>query len=251
MTIIETAVAEILEQGYTIVPDLVTGDRLAQMQAAAETFLSQQSWDTIDLDGKPLKGRYFKGLINTTRAFDDVMVDRTVLAIVNRLFEHPFSTAFPHETEMQAYKLAQARFGEGIHLSAGLKDAVPREGWRTLHQDIKLPVPRPHRPVICNTLLALDPFTKEGGATCVVPGSHRWSEPIRQDVETVSVEMDAGSMVLFDGCIWHGHTPNYTFDQGRRTLNLNYTCRWLNAFGNHPLAAEDLALISPALRQLL
>ncbi len=40
MTIIETAVAEILEQGYTIVPDLVTGDRLAQMQAAAETFLS-------------------------------------------------------------------------------------------------------------------------------------------------------------------------------------------------------------------
>ena len=67
------------------------------------------------------------------------------------------------------------------------------------HQDDgHYPLPRPRPTFIANTLIALDDFTKENGATRLVPFSHNWTAPVRQDVEFEYAEMEAGSLLVFD-----------------------------------------------------
>lgn len=45
--------------------------------------------------------------------------------------------------------------------------------------------------------------------------------------------MDAGSTLMFDGAVWHGHGPNTTADRCRRALNVYYSCSWLRQLDGH------------------
>ena len=54
----------------------------------------------------------------------------------------------------------------------------PGEGAQPLHADDQLiPLPRPHVPIVCNTMWALTDFTEENGATRLVPGTHTSPSP--------------------------------------------------------------------------
>ena len=97
-----------------------------------------------------------------------------------------------------------------------------------LHQDDgHYPLARPRPPFIANTLIALDDFTRANGATRFVPGSHKWTKPVEQDIKVVYAEMPAGSLLVFDGALWHGGGGNTTEDQRRRSINLNFNLSWL------------------------
>ena len=158
---------------------------------------------------------------------------------------------YPHEEEMTAYVQSLPSVDAGINCNIMIKDAVPREDIRSLHRDIRIPVPRPHRPVICNALLAIDPFTVESGASCVMPGSHQWESDEVPDAETIAVEMDPGDIVIFDGLLWHGHRPNLTHDRHRRCLNLNYHYRWLANFPNARLPDDVWRSLPERLREVV
>ena len=71
----------------------------------------------------------------------------------------------------------------------------------------------------------LHPF--ENGATRVVPGSHRSVEPVDQDAGVVDAEMPAGSLLVWDGAVWHGSGENRTRDRFRTSINLNFNLSWL------------------------
>ncbi len=91
-------------------------------------------------------------------------------------------------------------------------------------------MPRPHPPFVCNTVIAVEDFSALNGATSLVPGSHRWhDQAVRQppDVNTIKLEMRAGSIAVWDGAIWHGGGENRSRDQTRRAVNLNYNLSWL------------------------
>ena len=74
-------------------------------------------------------------------------------------------------------------------------------------------------------ILMVDSFTKANGATRFVLGSHRWPEAPEdgltdtraQHAEEVLATGEAGSMVVFNAAIWHGHTANET-QQDRRSI---------------------------------
>lgn len=166
MDAIDTAVQEIAHQGFAILPGLVTGNRLRQMQDLADSLLHTISAKGID--GGQVEGRMHRGTLAATRAFDDIIVHPTLLGVVRRVLAEPDANA-PHEREMAAYVSERGDQGHGIKCNVMIKDNVPREDIRALHRDVRLPVPLPHRPVICNSLLALDPFTVANGATCVIP----------------------------------------------------------------------------------
>lgn len=114
----------------------------------------------------------------------------------------------------------------------------PDETEQPLHADDQLiPLPKPHVSIICNTMWALTDFTIENGATRVVPGSHRADRsplPFGEPVEVQYAEMKAGSVLVFDGSIWHGGGANRTSER-RLGLAMNYCAGWIRQQENQQL----------------
>lgn len=82
-------------------------------------------------------------------------------------------------------------------------------------------------------MFALSDFTKENGATRVVPGSHLW-EPGRkpQPEEILQAEMAAGSALFYLGTAFHGGGANTTEDVRRRGMFIGYVVGWLRTEEN-------------------
>jgi ectoine hydroxylase-related dioxygenase (phytanoyl-CoA dioxygenase family) len=131
----------------------------------------------------------------------------------------------------------------------------PGETEQPLHADDQLiPLPKPHVSIICNTMWALTDFTTENGATRVVPGSHladRSPLPFGEPVEFQFAEMKAGSVLVFDGSIWHGGGANRTTER-RLGLAMNYCAGWMRQQENQQLGIPlDIARgFSERLRKL-
>jgi ectoine hydroxylase-related dioxygenase (phytanoyl-CoA dioxygenase family) len=135
-------------------------------------------------------------------------------------------------------------------------DIGPGEAAQPLHADDQLiPLPKPHVSIICNTMWALTEFTADNGATRLVPGSHRADRsplPFGEPVETIAAEMAAGSVLVFDGSIWHGGGANRT-DTPRLGIAMNYCAGWLRQQENQQLGIprEIARTFSPRLRKLV
>jgi ectoine hydroxylase-related dioxygenase (phytanoyl-CoA dioxygenase family) len=71
----------------------------------------------------------------------------------------------------------------------------------------------------------VDDFRQENGATRFVPGSHQWLSAPEDTISDLRSDSDsqvlacgpAGSLLIFNGSAWHGHTAN-TSDKPRRSL---------------------------------
>jgi ectoine hydroxylase-related dioxygenase (phytanoyl-CoA dioxygenase family) len=118
--------------------------------------------------------------------------------------------------------------------------------------------PWPPYALVANSMWMLDEFTEANGATRIVPDSHLWNRQPdyvagEGNVETVPVCAPAGSVMVFDGRLWHQTGENTTPDGYRRGI-LNYYCRGYirqqqNFFAG--LAPDVLKDATPRLRQLL
>ncbi len=87
-----------------------------------------------------------------------------------------------------------------------------------------------------NTIWALSPFTFENGATQVVPGSTDWPDKREATAEEIGyAEMDAGSVLIYSGSVFHGGGANVT-DEDRIGLNITYALGWLRQEENQYLA---------------
>lgn len=132
-------------------------------------------------------------------------------------------------------------------------DIGPGEAAQPLHADDQvIPLPRPHVSIICNTMWALTDFTADNGATRLVPGADRAPLPFGEPVETVAAEMTAGSVLVFDGSIWHGGGANRT-EAPRLGLAMNYCAGWIRQQENQQLGIpQEIARgFSPKLRKLV
>ena len=99
-------------------------------------------------------------------------------------------------------------------------------------------------------IVMIDEFHSANGATRFLPGSHRAVEPSGAG-EAVPACGPAGSIIVYNGSVWHGHGANTT-DQPRRSIQGAYIRRDATGFD---LAArmlpETLGRISPLARHLL
>jgi ectoine hydroxylase-related dioxygenase (phytanoyl-CoA dioxygenase family) len=91
-------------------------------------------------------------------------------------------------------------------------------------------VPRPHAaPLGISSIWAIDPFTRDNGATDLLPGSHRWGDDGPADHEPLDVataEMDPGSVLWFDAALWHRGGANDS-DGTRLAMTVQYCQPWL------------------------
>jgi hypothetical protein len=96
-----------------------------------------------------------------------------------------------------------------------------------------MPGPFPAFAQVCNTTWLLTDYSKDNGALCFVPGSHRWcrhptaAERFAHDV-AVPVEAPRGSLVVWGGNMWHAAFPRVNPGL-RATLVFAYAREYLAA----------------------
>lgn len=151
--------------------------------------------------------------------------------------------------------LVEAVLDRGCLVSSLSSIAIgPGETAQPLHADDQLiPLPRPHVPIVCNTMWALTDFTADNGATRVLPGSHNLAglpEPFA-DLPCIHAEMKRGSVLVFNGSLWHGGGANRT-DAPRVGIAMNYCAGWVRQQENQQLGIpiERARQFSPRLRRL-
>jgi ectoine hydroxylase-related dioxygenase (phytanoyl-CoA dioxygenase family) len=119
----------------------------------------------------------------------------------------------------------------------------PDETPQPIHADDQLiPIPKPHPPVVCNTMWALTDFTEANGATRIVPGSHRDPSPdYGRDYPSIAAEMSRGDVLVWHGSLWHGGGANTT-DARRVGLACNYCAGYIRQQENQQLGIpRDIA----------
>ena len=117
-----------------------------------------------------------------------------------------------------------------------------------LHRDeaVWSDVPKPAPELQLATVIAFVDFTRDNGATRVVPGSHRWpdrnlspaeqfTQPAPSPEQIAYAEMSAGSAVVYTGGTIHAGGSNTTAIP-RRGAHLSYCLGWLRTEENNYLA---------------
>ena len=187
-----------------MVPDFITPQEVARIRHAFDTEVPITSMAAIGTK----TGLTFRAhnLLAKTRAVDYLFLDKRVRALVEGILGP--------QTQVNVTTLF---------------NLLPGEERQFLHQDDGLwPIARPHPSFICNALIAIDDFDIENGATHLVPYSHRWYDRRPdQTIETLQVEMKSGSMLMWEGGMWHGGGANVSKDRERLGFFMSHVVAYL------------------------
>jgi len=236
---------ELEQQGYTLIPDFLSPDRLASVNSRFDEMLGS-NLGRNNFEGKQTERIYT--LVARHRVFQDIVEDPRIMALCDALFQPNYLL-----TASQA-----------IVISPG---ETPQP-WHT--DDSFYPIPRPRPMVSLSTIVAVEDFTKENGGTEIIPGSHLWDDArIAGDYRTgdaetdpdfasrleklaVPVVMSAGTCLVFAGTLLHRGGSNHGTGT-RRAFSNQYCQPWARPQENFFLAipAEQVAGMSPTVQSLL
>jgi ectoine hydroxylase-related dioxygenase (phytanoyl-CoA dioxygenase family) len=225
----EDVVTTLQAKGVAIVRDLIVGDELDRLAADLRRILDESAVGDHEYLG--LATRRTGRLLAKTRHADRLATDPFVLAVLEGLLG---------EVQLTAPSAIELLPGE-------------EAGW--WHYDDRFyPLGRPHPDVVCNVLVAIDPFTEANGATRVAIGSNQWRVPRdpRPSDRVIVAEMDAGSAVLMTGATTHSAGANTT-DRSRVGLAMEYASAWLRPQETLTLSVPPSIAVGlpPRLQQLL
>ncbi len=145
--------------------------------------------------------------------------------------------------------------GYQLHFTSAVSIG-PGESKQILHRDRGIwggYLPRRVEPLM-STIWAVTEFTKENGATQIVPGSHLWEKDrIPKANEIAYAEMKPGSVLLYTGTVLHGGGANSSKNDIRTGIFLHYALNWLRQEENQYLSCPpDIAKdISQEVRSLI
>jgi hypothetical protein len=140
--------------------------------------------------------------------------------LFDRVYTHPRILAAAYHVLKRPFRFT----------SVVARDPAKGHGQQALHADWPRQKSQPY--LMVTTLWLLDDFTRENGATRVVPGSHPVPNPLsksrlqpnsRHPDEKV-IEAEAGSVLLFNSHLLHSGTRNQS-GQRRRVLQCGFFTR--------------------------
>ena len=214
LTTIQRHVAKIEADGYSIVENAIEPDFVDALVADLGRL-------ERELDVVPAKNR-FEGT-KTVRIYN--------LLIYGKLYER--IPVHEHILPIVERVLDPGCLVSSLSSIAICNDEKPQP----LHADDQLiPIPRPHVPLVCNTMWALTDFTEANGATRVIPGSNHWEDKLRPTLQdTIPALMRRGSVLFYTGSLYHGGGANST-GSVRMGINLTYCRSFLRQEENQYLA---------------
>jgi ectoine hydroxylase-related dioxygenase (phytanoyl-CoA dioxygenase family) len=151
--------------------------------------------------------------------------------------------------------LAELMCGKGFILSQMVGTVRPQGDYGLpIHTDYDLirdPFP-PHTQTL-TAVWACDDFTREGGCTWVVPGSHHLRRhPRGRELadDAVALECPRGSILVWDGATWHGSYARIVAGE-RVALHVMFNRMALRPFEAYDLTRETIERNPPELASLL
>ena len=198
---------EILERdGCVVIEDALNPAQVAQLAAELDGHFDRAPNCAGDFYGYVTKR--LSGLIAKSPMCQQMAIDSTILAIMDHFL-------------LKGCRAYQLNLTQAIRIGAG-------EPQQIIHRDdLMFNFVHPEFEAMINTMWAVDDFTKENGATHVVPGSHKWPlDRQAQPHEEVQGVMRAGSVLVWLGSLQHGGGANRT-KRSRTGVVHSYNLGWL------------------------
>jgi len=191
------AASELEERGFVVLPGMVAAESLERLTTAYTEAVTSATGDDIRVGSTSTKVSDF---VNRGAVFDNIYLFPPLLEACCQVIGGPFKLSSFH-----ARTLRQGAHPQELHVD------VPRSSadWPLL-----------------GFILMVDGFRPDNGTTRFVPGSHRWSGTPEDTMPDVRAANEAevlacgaaGSLLVFNGSAWHGHTANPS-DWPRRSIH--------------------------------
>ena len=225
------AARDLRDDGFVVIPGPVAPEGLARLAAAYDRVVDSAVLDDLSVGSSTTRVHDF---VNRGPEFDALYVHRPVLKACCSVIGRPFKLS-----TMLARAVRPGSPAQALHADFE-RDA---DGW----------------PMV-GFILMVDEFRGDNGATRFLPGSHEWAtvpdglmnDP-RADYEgQVMACAPAGSVIVYNGSVRHGHMAN-TSGEPRRSIQGAYIRRDAKSGGNLParMRPETLGRIGPLARYLL
>jgi Phytanoyl-CoA dioxygenase (PhyH) len=190
------AASELDHRGFSVLPGPVPPERMERLTEAYTAVMSSASGPDLRIGNTSTRVSDF---VNRGSEFDALYIFPPLLGACCRVIGRPFKLS-----SLQARTLRPHTPAQELHVDVQRGSA----DWPLL-----------------GFILMVDEFRQENGATRFVPGSHQWLSAPAKTPSDLSVDQDsqelacgpAGSLLLFNGSAWHGHTAN-TSAKPRRSL---------------------------------
>jgi ectoine hydroxylase-related dioxygenase (phytanoyl-CoA dioxygenase family) len=225
-------VEAIARDGYTIIEGAIEPELVDELAAALERLERELGVVPADNDFEGRNTLRIYNLLARGEVWQRVPVHPNVLPVVEGVLDRGCLVS----------SLSSINIGPG-------------ETAQPIHADDQLiPIPKPHPPVVCNTMWALTDFTAANGATRVIPGSHLAdSSPVYgRHYDSVPAEMPRGSVLVWHGSLWHGGGANTTSER-RVGIAMNYCAGFIRQQENQQLglAPSLVRTFAPRLKELV
>jgi ectoine hydroxylase-related dioxygenase (phytanoyl-CoA dioxygenase family) len=219
----------LLDAGFVVIPGPVPPAGVASLASAYDAAVRDADPGDVHVGSTTTR---IVDFVNRGPAFDDAYLYPPLLEACDLVIGGPYRLSTMHARTVRSGVRAQ-----DLHVDF----AWDADGW----------------PMV-GFILMIDDFRADNGATRFVPGSHRWAAPDDRfdraapyDGEVLACG-EAGSLIVFNGSVWHGHAPNPS-DAPRRSIQGAFIRRAAPSGANLParMRPETLARLSPQAKHLL
>jgi hypothetical protein len=224
------AARELQQRGFVVLSGLVPAGHMARMCRAYDAAVSSAAAVDVNVGSTTTRVNDF---VNRGAEFDALYVLPPLLDACRQVIGRPFKLSSLHARTLRPHSLVSA-----LHVDVQRESADwPRVGF----------------------ILMVDEFRPDNGATRFVPGSHQWSgtpedmpDRTADHVSQVLACGPAGSLLVFNGSVWHGHTANASGGP-RRSLQGAFIPRSGRAGTDFSarMRAETRARLTPLAKYLL
>lgn len=222
---------ELGDTGFVIIQGSVAPAKLAQIAAAYDAEVSGADPTDLSIGSTTTRVHDF---VNRGPDFDGLYIYAPILGACCRVIGQPFKLSTMLARTVHPYAPAQA-----LHVDFRREG----EGWPML-----------------GFIIMVDEFRRDNGATRFVPGSHTWPanpsdamrDPAADHEQQVVACGPAGSTIVYNGSVWHGHSANQT-GAPRRSIQGAYIRRDAEPAIDQAarIRQETLRRISPLAKYLL